>query len=251
LAQERKWSALQPAIAAGVERANASLAPVGVLVGPAGEPSWSYKDKSYGAYRRVLLSGGSLAWLRLELLAEGSLRAGVRAHSEDRASINATVERQAAGLTSEDAFALFSQCLQPTAALAAAQMRDSDERASEAAWQTIDALVAAALKATNSALGQAGAQLTALAPAAWESGLRRHRMALAVEVNGNEVARMHIERLPHEMEIAVGVREPQHADLGRRRRIPTDGMTIHALAELIASCAWPAIARFQDARRQA
>ena len=42
------------------------------------------------------------------------------------------------------------------------------------------------------------------------------------------------------MEVAVGVREPQLIDLGRRRRIPVDGMTIHALAELIASCAWPA-----------
>ena len=76
--------------------------------------------------------------------------------------------------------------------------------------------------------------------------LRRHRMTLSVEVNGDDVARMHIERLPHEMEVAVGVREPQLIELGRRRRIPVDGMTIHALAELIASCAWPAIARFRE-----
>ena len=109
----------------------------------------------------------------------------------------------------------------------------------------------AALKATNGALAQAGARLVALAPAAWESELRHHRMALSVEVNGDDVARMHIERLPHEMEVAVGVREPQHAALARRRRIPVDGMTIHALAELIASCAWPAIARFRETRRQA
>jgi hypothetical protein len=53
------------------------------------------------------------------------------------------------------------------------------------------------------------------------------------------------------MEVAVGVREPHLADLGRRRRIPVDGMTIHGLAELIASCAWPAIARFKEDRRQA
>jgi hypothetical protein len=76
-------------------------------------------------------------------------------------------------------------------------------------------------------------------------------MTLCVEVNGDDVARMHIERLPHEMEVAVGVREPQLIDLGRRRRIPVEGMTIHGLAELIASCAWPAIARFRETRRQA
>jgi hypothetical protein len=130
-------------------------------------------------------------------------------------------------------------------------MRDSDEEASEQAWEGVETLVAAALKATNGVLAQTGARLIALAPAAWESELRRHRMALSVEVNGDDVARMHIERLPYEMEVAVGVREPQLADLGRRRRIPVDGMTIHALAELIASCAWPAIARFRETRRQA
>jgi hypothetical protein len=46
----------------------------------------------------------------------------------------------------------------------------------------------------------------------------------------------------------VGVRDAHMIDLGRRRRIPIDGMTTHALAEIIASCAWPAIARFKDAR---
>jgi hypothetical protein len=45
------------------------------------------------------------------------------------------------------------------------------------------------------------------------------------------------------------VREPQLASLGRRRRILLDGLTVHALAELIASCAWPVIARFKDTRR--
>ena len=251
LALEQQWSALQPAIVAGVERTNARLAPVRLFIGPVGEPSWSYKNKGYGAYRRVLLAGESVAWLRLELFADGQLRAGVKAHKEDRTSVNASADMPAAGLDGDRAGALFSQCLQPAADYAAGKLRDSDEEASERAWASVDALVAAALKATNGALAQAGARLVALAPAAWESELRRHRMALLVEVNGDDVARMHIERLPHEMEVAVGVREPQLAALARRRRIPVDGMTIHALAELIASCAWPAIARFRETRRQA
>jgi hypothetical protein len=251
LVLEQQWSGLQPPISAGVERANSLLAPVRLFIGPVGEPSWSYKHKGYGAYRRLLLAGESVAWLRLELMADGQLRAGVKAHREDRASINASADAPALGLDGERAGALFSQCLQPAAAYAARQLRDSDEEASEQAWESVDGLVSAALKATNGALAQAGARLVALAPAAWESDLRRHRMALSVEVNGDDVARMHIERLPHEMEVAVGVREPQLAALARRRRIPVDGMTIHALAELVASCAWPAIARFRETRPQA
>jgi hypothetical protein len=248
---EQQWSAMQPAIAAGVEKTNAALAAVRLFLGPLGEPSWSYKNKGYGAYRRVLMAGESVAWLRLELLADGQLRASVKAHKEDRATVNSVADMPAADLDAAGASALFSQCLQPAALYAALQMRDTDEEASEQAWEGVDALVAAALKATNGVLAQTGARLIALAPAAWESELRHHRMALSVEVNGDDVARMHIERLPYEMEVAVGVREPQLADLGRRRRIPVDGMTIHALAELIASCAWPAIARFRETRRQA
>jgi hypothetical protein len=112
-------------------------------------------------------------------------------------------------------------------------------------------MVAAALQATNGALAQAGARLNPLAPAAFESELRHHRMTLSVEVNGDDIARMHIERHPHEMEVAVGVRDPHLVDLGRRRRVPIEGMAIHVLAELMASCAWPAIARFREATHRA
>jgi len=59
---------------------------------------------------------------------------------------------------------------------------------------------------------------------------------------------MQIERMPHEMEVAVGVRDTNMIDLGRRRRIPIQGMTIHSLAELITGCTWPVIARIRDVR---
>jgi predicted methyltransferase MtxX (methanogen marker protein 4) len=67
-------------------------------------------------------------------------------------------------------------------------------------------------------------------------------------VFNNDVARMHIERIGQEMEVAVGVADARLADLGRRERVPVQGMTTHMLAELIASCAWPTIARFRSAR---
>jgi hypothetical protein len=251
LALERQWSLLQPAIAAAVARTNTLVAPVNLFIGPAGEPAWSYKNRGYGVHRRLLMGGESVAWLRVELLAAGRLRANVKAHRDDGAGLNASAETAVVAVDGERVGALLLECLQPATAFALHHVEISEVEASERAWQSINGMIAAALSATNGALAQAGARLIELAPAAWENELRRHRLALSVEVNGDDVARMHIERLPHELEVAVGVREPQLAALGRRRRIPVDGMTIHALAELIASCAWPAIARFRETRRQA
>ena len=248
---EHEWSNLQPALAAGVDKINAVLAPVRLSVAATGEPSWSYKNRGYGAYRRLLLGGESVAWLRLELSPDRRLHASVKAHKEDRAEINAAADAPAEGLNAARASDLLAQCLRLAATYAVRQQpgADGDEEASEQAWRSVDATVAAALKATNGALAQAGARLLPLAPAAWETEMRRHRMTLSVEVNGDDVARMHIERHLHEMEVAVGVREPHLIDLGRRRRVPVEGMTIHGLAELIASCAWPAIERFRETRR--
>jgi hypothetical protein len=191
--------------------------------------------------------------MRIELSPSHRLHVSVRAHREDGAEINAAGEEPLAGLTPARASELLSRCLRQAATYAARQQPgpDGDEEASALAWRSVDSVVSAALRATNGALAQAGARLTPLAPAAWEAELRRHRMTLAVEVDGDDVARMHIERHPHEMEVAVGVREPHLIDLGRRRRVPVEGMTTHTLAELIASCAWPAIERCRDIRRPA
>jgi hypothetical protein len=94
----------------------------------------------------------------------------------------------------------------------------------------------------------AGARLVPLSVPTWEDEIKHHRMTLSLEVNGSDVGRMHIERVAHEMEVAVGVADQSLIDLGRRRRIPVEGMTIHSLAELIASCAWPTIARVRETR---
>jgi hypothetical protein len=61
-----------------------------------------------------------------------------------------------------------------------------------------------------------------------------------------EVARMLVERIGEEIEIAVGVADARLADLARRQRLAVKGMTTHALAELIASSAWPVIAHFRE-----
>ena len=100
---------------------------------------------------------------------------------------------------------------------------DAEQRASETAWQAVDAVVIAALKAGNGALSQAGARLMPLALPAWDAELRHHRMPVAVQVFGNDIARMHIDRLDQEMEVAVGLPDAHLANLGRRERIAAAG----------------------------
>jgi hypothetical protein len=48
------------------------------------------------------------------------------------------------------------------------------------------------------------------------------------------------------MEVAVGLPDARLAHLARRQRVPVAGLTTHALAELIAGSAWPAIAHTRE-----
>lgn len=244
-----QWAALQPVLSAAVEQVNAVLAGAGVSVNAPGEPSWSM-NRGYGAYRRILVAGESVAWLRLELGPGAQLHAGVKAHKEELAAINANSSAPAQDLSTARASDLLSECLKPATSFAvrAASGGDAEQQASEMAWKAVDPVVAAALQAANGALAQAGARFVPLAPA-WAADVRRHRMTVTVEVFNNDVARMHIERIAEEMEVAVGLPDAGLADLGRRQRVPLHGMTTHVLAELIASCAWPGIARFRETHR--
>lgn len=249
----KQWTGLQSVIGDAVQQVNAVLTAAGVAVGASGEPSWSL-NQGYGAYRRIMVAGESLAWLRLELDADGQLQASVKAHKDNLTQLNASSSAPATGLTTARASDLLSECLKPAAAYAVQTeggAGDTAQQASEAAWKTVDAVVVASLKAANGALAQANARLMPLTLPSWEPELGRHRMTVAVEVFGQDVARMHIEKLGEEMEVAVGLPDAHLASLGRRRRIPVKGMTTHALAELIAGCAWPAIARIREAHGQA
>jgi hypothetical protein len=244
-----QWTALQPTIGTAVEQVNAVLARAGVSIGPPGEPSWSLA-RDYGAHRRVLIAGESKAWLRLELGAGGQLHAGLKAHSEELAAMNASSSVPAHGLNVARASDLLSEILKPAAgfAMLTASGGNAEQRASELDWKAVAAVVAAALQAANGALAQAGARFVTAGDPSWDAETRRHRLTVAVQVFNNDVARMHIERIGQEMEVAVGVADARLADLGRRERVPVQGMTTHMLAELIASCAWPTIARFRSAR---
>jgi hypothetical protein len=250
---EQRWLVLKPTLAVAIGKVNAVLAPVRLSIGPAGEPTWSYKNAGYGAHRRMLLGEESLGWLRLELTADGRFHAALKAHKDEQAEINASAETVAASLSPVHASDVLSRCLEPAARYAArAGGGIVDERQLSAeAWKLVEPLVLAAINATNGALAQAGARLVPLQTASWQDESKRHRLTLGLEVNGSDVGRMLIERVAHEMEVAVGVADQRLIDLGRRKRIPVEGMTIHALAEVIASCAWPTIARFSESRSEA
>jgi hypothetical protein len=253
LALEQQWLVLEPILAAAIGSVNDVLAPVKLSIAASGEPAWSYKKTAYGAPRRVMLGEESLGWLRLELTADGRFLATLKAHKDEQAEINGSAETATATLNPAHAGDVLSRCLEPAARYAAraAGVVVDDKQASERAWKTVEPLVLAALKATNGALAQAGARLVSLGAPAWTDEVKRHRMVLSLEVGGGPAGRMHIERIAHDVEVAVGVGDQRLIELGRRRRIPVDNLTIPALAELIAACAWPTIAHLSETRPQA
>jgi hypothetical protein len=239
-------------IGAAVEQVNAVLTGAGVSIGEPEEPSWTL-NRGHGIHRRILIAGESQALLRLEFGAGGQVHAGIKAHKDDLAAINVSSSAPAAGLDTARISDLLSEILKPAASFAmlTASGGDAEQRSSEMAWEAVDPIVIAALQAANGAFAQAGARFVPVAGPAWDAQARRHRMTVAIEVFNADVARMQIERLAQEIEIAVGLPDARFADLGRRQRVPLQGMTTHVLAELIASCAWPVIAHFRDVRRPA
>ena len=195
------------------------------------------------------MGGDSVAWLRLELTAEARLHAALKAHSDDRAAINRTAECALADLDALRAVDMLLNCLRAAASPLALPTDEPRREASPSApIERASGILASALRATNGAFAQAGARIVPLAPEALE-GKHPRRMTLRVEVDGSDIARMHIETLEDAMEVAVGAHDARLVALDRLHRLPLEGMTIHALAELIAGCAWPAIAYFQDDRR--
>jgi hypothetical protein len=238
------------------------LAEAGLTIGTAGEPSWSMMKKGYGVHRRLLLNGESMAWLRLELAPDGRVQASVKAHRDDLAAINASASASVDALRVTRATELLSECLKLAAAYA---VRASGTRASGGSvgagahagmsaeqwasgvdWKAIDTLVASALRAANGALSDAGARFLPLGAPTWAPEAQRHRLAVKVEVLGVDAARLHIERIAEEIEVSIGVSDPRLANLGRRGRLPLVGLTTHALAEVIASSAWPVIAYVRE-----
>lgn len=278
--RRRTWSQLLPRVDAAVVRANTRLADRSLALTArrlqlAGQPA-----AEHGATYPVAIAGRREAWLRIELDLDGHLSARATALALNGAAEPQREYRIAPGDASDaDIDALLDDCLLPLAPPAApaqpqpqfrlpeaeiTTQRRSDAQdeavpgdgveariASERAWRASEGTLTAALRATNRALGQVDTRLVELAKPQWDPGQQRHRLSLALVVSGGDAARVHIDRLAHEFEIAVTGNAAGAREIGRRRRLPVDGMTVQALAELIAGCVWPTVTRVRDKRPSA
>ncbi len=243
----QRWEAVQPMVGVALRQVNLVLAAARVEVGAPGPPSRSING-SYGANCRLLIAEENVGSLRLQVTIHDQVHARVKAHGKDASAINTSASVPVHDMSAARASDLLSEVLKPAAAyaLGAAAGDEPEERASRVAWEAVDPIIASALTAANGAMAQAGSRFVAIGPPAWDIEARRHRLTVAIQVMRNEVARMHIERVASEIEVAVGVPDVRLVGLGRRRRIAVQGMTTHALAELIAACAWPAIEHFRE-----
>jgi hypothetical protein len=270
---EQRWAEMQPVIASAVETINATVAKIGITIGGPGEPNWSFKNRGFGTYRRILSDQQSLAWLRLELAPEGRLVCKVRAHRDDQAVLNCRVEAPSATLTEKAATDALARCVKPVSEYvawrvpqdshaepsmphaASAYTQQSDHATNHVAgglqWSDVAQMAEAALLVVNGALIPADARLTVLADPARDAGLDRDRWPLAIEVNGRTIALMHIDRTGEMIDVAVGVADRNRLDLARFRQAQIGGLTAQSLAEMMASCAWPSIADAHGPARQA
>jgi hypothetical protein len=243
----QRWNAMQPMFGAALRQVNLVLAAARVEVSGPGPPSRSING-AHGANCRVLIAGENVGSLRLQVTIHDQVHARVKAHGKEASAINLSASVPVHDISAARASDLLSEVLKPAAAFAlgASAGEEPEQRASRVAWEAVDPIVASALEAANGAMAQASSRFVAIGPAAWDTEARRHRVTVAIQVMRNEVARMYIERGASEMEVAVGVSDVRLVGLGRRRRIALQGMTTHALAELIAECAWPAIGHFRE-----
>ncbi len=103
-------------------------------------------------------------------------------------------------------------------------------------------LIDTAVSLVNSAFAEAGARLVPAGDTMYREPVGPHSRALSIDVAGLSVGLMLIEPVSNRIDIAVGVTDLANFDTARRRSHDLAGLTVHPLAETIATCAWPAIA---------
>ena len=108
--------------------------------------------------------------------------------------------------------------------------------------QPPSALIDSAVTLVNSAFAETGARLVPAHAAMRREPVGPHSRALSIDVAGTSVGLMLIEPVSGRIDIAVGVADMANFDAARRRSHELAGLTVHPLAETIATCAWPAIA---------
>lgn len=240
---EKRWLSISTDLDDAVTEVNKVLAPVGLLIGPVGESGWSFKNRGYGNFRRVLLNGRSIAWLRTELTNTGQLFFKTRAHAVEQALLNATAQVKADGATARVLLDGFSKAIRPSAEYAAwtKPRQQAEAEAGQDGWSEIAPLAKEALGVAATAFREAGADIVELSQPAWDATSARHRWQLAMLVGGRQIGLVNVDLVRRALEVTVDERDRQ--DLARRQAIDTQGLTAYALAEVIANCAWPTVAQ--------
>jgi hypothetical protein len=108
--------------------------------------------------------------------------------------------------------------------------------------QPTTTLIDTAVTLVNSAFAETGARLVPASDAMRRDPVGPNSRALSIDVAGTSVGLMLIEPMAGRIDIAVGVSDIANFDTARRRSHDLNGLTVHPLAETIATCAWPAIA---------
>jgi hypothetical protein len=109
------------------------------------------------------------------------------------------------------------------------------------------ALIDTAVTLVNSAFAETGARLVPAGPSVQREPVGPDSRALSIDVAGTSVGLMLIEPVSGRIDIAVGVSDLADFGAARRQSHQLAGLTVHPLAETIATCAWPAIAAAKGA----
>ncbi len=278
-AVEKHWPRLRPEIEAAIAAVNQAMAPLGLSIGPPGDATWSLHNQGFGDYRRVLIDRDSIGWLRMELGADLTLSARLRAHDAEHTHFSRDCivpARRSPGLLEQgltDSLAgvfefavarhsdnIKNQSIAPQLASAPmppqSQPSQSQPPQSQQSPPTLVAqpvpwhrpappsaaalLVDEAIALVNRAFVEASAEL--VTDHRHGPGASPDDRALAIVARGVSVGLMFVEPHADRIEISVGVADPANFHVARRQTQPTAGLTVQVLAEAIATNAWPAIA---------
>ena len=254
-ALEAHWPRLTPEIDSEVAAVNAHLAPLGIVIGAPGAASWSLKNHGYGDYRRVLLDNESIGWLRLELDAGLGVEAKFKAHEAENAIFNRNSKASRQRAVGQLARALM-ECLSTAAQYANWRLTNRPRTIqpdpstvtaaaplpAAAVPQSTAALADDAIALVNSAFRDAGARLMPLRADQWPGPASRDARVLLIDANGALAGTMLVDPLADRIDIAVTAGRSATANAARRQSLPISGLSVHSLAEAVATAAWPAIA---------
>lgn len=279
-ALEQQWSRLTHEIEAAVGSVNRSFGQLSITIGSPGQPTWNLDNDGFGDYRRVRIEQESVAWLRLELARDLSIRSRLRTHEAQFSDLNRDAETTSERSADELALAIrnslagifdfavkrHSDLLRHEAATtgsapttpprnAAAQVQNpTGIQKAEAAFAPLApakpsaesmpspsaALVDAAVSLVNRAFAEADAKLI---PADSKPGAKAFSdRTLSILAANRPVGYMLIEPRSDRIDISVGLLDQTSTQSIRKKSQPMSGLTLHALAEAIATQAWPAIA---------